>query len=59
MAGYRDLSNGSLLIVGTYGAYWSSTVNGTSSNLLDFNSSNAYMFNYYRADGVSVRCLKD
>ena len=59
MAGYRDLSSGSLAIVGTYGAYWSSTVNGTSSNLLDFNSSNAYMFNYYRADGVSVRCLKD
>jgi uncharacterized protein (TIGR02145 family) len=59
VAGYRNLSNGSLLIVGTYGAYWSSTVNGTSSNLLDFNSSNAYMANYYRADGVSVRCLKD
>jgi uncharacterized protein (TIGR02145 family) len=59
MAGYRDLSSGSLAIVGTYGAYWSSTVNGTSSNLLDFNSSNAYMANYYRADGVSVRCLKD
>jgi uncharacterized protein (TIGR02145 family) len=59
VAGYRDLSSGSLAIVGTYGAYWSSTVNGTSSNLLDFNSSNAYMANYYRADGVSVRCIKD
>jgi len=59
MSGYRDLSDGSLNSVGTLGLYWSSTVSGTSSRDLGFNSSVAFMYTYFRAYGFSVRCLKD
>jgi hypothetical protein len=59
MAGFRSFSNGSLGGVGTGGSYWSSTVSGANSRSLDFFSSSADMFGYGRADGGSVRCLKD
>ena len=59
VAGCRNYSNGSLYTVGSYGSYWSSTVDGTYSRLLNFTSSNAYMDSSYRAFGFSVRCLKD
>jgi uncharacterized protein (TIGR02145 family) len=59
LAGYRSRSNGSLRNVGTYGYYWSSTVSSTNSRNLYFNSSNASMFSSFRANGASVRCLKD
>jgi hypothetical protein len=59
MAGYRHHSNGLLSGVGTYGYCWSSTVSGTSSRFLDFSSSNAYMNVFYRANGFTVRCLKN
>jgi hypothetical protein len=59
VAGSRYVSDGSLLAVGTGGNYWSSTVNGTNANNLNFYSSNAFMNLDYRADGFSVRCLKD
>jgi hypothetical protein len=59
MAGLRTGSNGSRNVVGTYGFYWSSTVSGTNASYLDFNSSNAGMLTSYRANGNSVRCLKD
>jgi uncharacterized protein (TIGR02145 family) len=59
MAGYRDLSNGSLYNVGSSGDYWSSTVSGTFARSLYCGSSNAYMDTNYRANGFSVRCLKD
>jgi uncharacterized protein (TIGR02145 family) len=59
VAGYRDGSGGSLSDVGSFGFYWSSTVSGTYARYLFFDSSNAYMSTFYRADGVSVRCLKD
>jgi uncharacterized protein (TIGR02145 family) len=59
VAGYRDYSNGTLSGVGSLGHYWSSTVDGTLAILLGFYSSNAYMHNYNRAFGFSVRCLKD
>jgi uncharacterized protein (TIGR02145 family) len=58
-AGYRSNRSGSLNDVGIGGDYWSSTVGGTDSRHLDFNSSNANMFSYYRACGFSVRCIKD
>lgn len=56
MAGYR---NGSLNYVGTYGVYWSSTVSGTVARNLNFDSSNANLYTYDLADGISVRCIKD
>jgi uncharacterized protein (TIGR02145 family) len=59
MAGARNYSNGSLGGVGTSGDCWSSTVSGTTSRTLYFNSSNAYMVDYYRASGYTVRCVKD
>jgi uncharacterized protein (TIGR02145 family) len=59
MAGYREVSNGSLFDVGTNGYYWSSTVSGTLSRSLYFASSIAYLSGYSRAYGFSVRCLKD
>ena len=59
MAGARNYSNGSFGGVGTSGDCWSSTVSGTTSRTLYFNSSNAYMVDYYRASGFTVRCLKD
>ena len=58
-AGYRFRSDGSLMSVGSIGYYWSSTVFGASAVLLYFDSTVANMFTFYRANGVSVRCLKD
>jgi uncharacterized protein (TIGR02145 family) len=59
MAGYRNYSNGSLNLVGSYGYYWSSTVAGAYAGNLYFYSSDALMGSSSRADGFSVRCLKD
>lgn len=59
VAGYRGYSSGSLLYVGSYGYYWSSAVDGTSSRFLYFGSSNASVSSVIRAYGYSVRCLKD
>ncbi len=59
MAGTRSFSNGSLGNVGSIGLYWSGTVHGSSSRGLSFISSNAAMGSYYRALGLSARCLKD
>ena len=59
MAGYRNYSNGSLDYFGPNGYCWSSTVSSTGSRLLNFNSSNALMNTYFRANGFAVRCLKD
>ena len=59
MAGSRGNSSGSLFDVGTFGRYWSSTVNGTDANDLDFLSSFAVMGGNSRALGLSVRCLKE
>jgi uncharacterized protein (TIGR02145 family) len=58
VAGFRS-SNGSLYSVGSYGSYWSSRVDGTVSNYLDFFSFAANMDGSYRANSISVRCLKD
>jgi hypothetical protein len=52
-------SNGSLNNVGSNGNYWSSTVDGTNSRNLNFNSNNASMSSNNRGNGNSVRCLKD
>ena len=59
LAGNRYNSNGSLLNGGTDGFYWSSTVAGTYSRCLHFNSSPAQMANLYRASGLAVRCVKN
>ena len=57
-AGYR-FSNGSLGIVGYSGYYWSFTVDGSEAYHMYFRGGNASMSLNVRADGYSVRCLKD
>ena len=59
VAGRRYFSSGSLYTVGSYGFYWSSTVDGIFSRILFFFSAGAYVRTNYRANGFSVRCLKD
>lgn len=59
VAGNRNNSNGSLNNVGSIGNYWSSTVSGTNASNLNFNSSNSNINTNNRANGFSVRCLKD
>jgi prepilin-type N-terminal cleavage/methylation domain-containing protein len=60
VAGYRSSSNGSLNLLGfSAGYYWSSTVDGTGSHRLNFNSDDAGIYNGSRANGYAVRCIKD
>ena len=68
MAGFRgNIVNGplgALIHVGGGGYYWSSTGNGTNSRGMIFDSniraSNLQSFyDRYRADGFSVRCIKE
>jgi hypothetical protein len=58
-AGGRVRTSGSLLGVGSSGYYWSSAVSGTFARGLGFASSVAVMNTFARANGNSVRCLKD
>ena len=58
-AGGRSYQSGSLDGVGSFGYYWSSTVNGTNAITLYFNQSTATLNNNYRAFGFCVRCIKD
>jgi uncharacterized protein (TIGR02145 family) len=59
MAGSRNHDDGTLSYAGSYGYYWSSTVDGSYSRSLYFSSGNAIMYRSGRAYGFSVRCLKD
>ncbi len=60
VAGNRYSGNGSLYNTGSYGYYWSSTVDGTTSRILRFAGyMGAGMYSYPRAYGYSVRCIKD
>ncbi len=59
LAGFRDISSGSLYSVGSIGYYWSSSVSGTGARSLYIVGSSAFMRNDFRAFGVAVRCIKD
>ena len=59
VAGLRGSGTSLLLNVGLYGNYWSGTAVGTFSRFLLFSSSNANISNSNRANGYSVRCLKE
>ena len=59
IAGFREITNGSLIYVGVNGYYQSSSVNGTGIHYLYFSSSNSVFPLSYRAYGFSVRCIKD
>ncbi len=60
VAGYRyRAGNGELYGVGVNGHYWASSLYGHGSNVLDYNSSDAFVHGGARAYGFSVRCIKD
>lgn len=59
VAGHRLRDNGSLDRVDFFGYYWSATVDGTSSRSLSFHNFNASIFTGSRANGHSVRCIKE
>lgn len=59
MAGYRNNYDGTVNNEGSNGIYWSSTVNDINSWNLNFDGGNANMNNNNRANGMSVRCIKD
>ena len=56
--GFRSSSNGSLY-VGSFGYYWSSSVNGSYAWYSLFTSGGTNTSDLSRALGFSVRCLKD
>ncbi len=58
-AGYRQRASGSLENVGFHGSYWSRTVSGVNARNIRFDSTSANMNTIFRANGRSVRCLKD
>ena len=58
-AGYRRYDNGSAGSRGYSGLYWSSRPNNYNAYGLYFYSGYAYMLNYNRALGFSVRCVQD
>lgn len=59
MSGYRDYISGEPFGVGLSGSYWSNSVVGFNSSSLSFSSSVAFMFSFYRANGLSVRLIKE
>ena len=59
VTGYRMFGTGTIVGDGSFGYYWSSTINGTMAQFLNFYSGNAQVSNYYREYGMSVRCLKE
>ena len=59
LAGLNHCINGSINLSGSRGYYWSSSVDGTYSRSLNFNSEAASIGSLLRAYGYSVRCIKD
>ena len=57
--GHRNSSIGALYSVGSDGYYWSSTVSGTYASNRYFYSGGTLADNNDRANGFTVRCLKD
>jgi uncharacterized protein (TIGR02145 family) len=60
-SGYRDAS-GTFYDIGYLGYWWSSSVFGTKgawSRKLEYTNGHAYRSNANRANGFSVRCIKD
>lgn len=59
LAGVRLSTDGSLANVGIIVHYWSSTISSSRSKRLFVNSTGAGIDTSSRANGISVRCLKD
>lgn len=60
LTGHRFFGHGGLVNVGAYCFLWSSTTTGVYAETIWFNSSSAvYSPNETRANGFTVRCIKD
>ena len=59
MAGHRSFSNALMNNVGSGGSYWSGTVDGANAQRLSFNNNGAFINSIRRADGYSLRCIKE
>ncbi len=59
VGGVRNFGSGTFYFVDQYGRYWTSTVNGSSARSMVFTGTSAYFLNNGRADGSSVRCIKE
>jgi uncharacterized protein (TIGR02145 family) len=59
MAGYRSFTDGSYVEINSSGNYWSNSFSNGRSFGLIINSSTASVSNVERAQGYSVRCIKE
>jgi len=59
IGGARSRMSGAIGNIGTFVGYRSSTLSGLESRVLGISLSNALIGNRARADGNSVRCIKD
>ena len=57
--GLRSNTDGSISTAGPVGYYWSSTINGITSLALQISGGYDGIGNRYRAQGCSVRCIKN
>jgi hypothetical protein len=57
--GGRNSYFGTLVNVGSYGSYWSSTVSGIYASFRSFTIGGTNTGDTNRADGLTVRCRKD
>jgi uncharacterized protein (TIGR02145 family) len=58
-AGLRNLGDGIEYFSGSLGRYWSSSPNGGYSYIFKFNDTSANIDSHNRANGYSVRCIKN
>lgn len=60
-AGYRDCFTSELSYVGTYGYYWTSTINGNEAHGILFQHDGSFspQFSCYRANAHPVRCVEE
>jgi len=58
-SGGRINTDGTVSFQSDLGFYWTSTVNGTDSDIRDFSISGTAISTSSRAGGLSVRCIKD
>jgi hypothetical protein len=57
--GYRDGIDGVFRVVGSFGQYWSSSISGTDSIILEFLNNNSYIGYSNRVHGFAIRCIKN
>lgn len=60
VAGYREFYDGTIYEAGSTGAYWTSTVaNTTKATFFEITATSGLSVSDFRAEGYSVRCIKN